>query len=95
MNTRLRIWRRLLTERRLLLTARCRRRAACGYSYLLLRYVLSPLPRWQVRARVYLFLWSSSVRAVGQGRASRYGWATAVTPPLLVLWPVLWLLVHR
>jgi len=95
MSARYRIWRWQLTERRLLLTARCRRRYACGYSYLLLRYVLSPLPRWQVRARVYLFLWSSSVRAVGQGRASRYGWVYAATPPLLVLWPVLWLLLHR
>ena len=73
---------------------------------LALRYLLwfvrwhaltSRLQFQRMRMRMYLFLWTSSVQALWHNglESSATAWAIVLCPPLLLLWPVLWLLLHR
>jgi len=60
--------------------------------------------RWQatltrgrfLRMRVQSFcaLWRFTLRILRRGGSSPMAWAIVLCPPLLVLWPVLWLGLH-
>jgi len=46
------------------------------------------------RVRTLLLFWRIAVRMAQAGRSSPMAWAIILCPPLLLLWPVLWLGLH-